>query len=118
MTFCIEVTYAAGNTQRHEGLTADQADTGAGAFVHDLTYLDGEGVRRVVIEKEYPRCEAKLYHGPGHQSATPCRVRGPHEIHEAEYRAGLARWRDGQWKPGEPHGITGFFDEPPEDPND
>jgi len=31
------------------------------------------------------RCKATLFHGPGHQSRTRCRLEGEHEIHEACY---------------------------------
>lgn len=67
-----------------------------------------------------PPCEARIYHGPGHQSSTRCRVKGPHEIHEARYGSDdqLGRWKDGQWEGHEPHAITGYFNEPPTDPED
>lgn len=80
-------------------------------------------------------CPATLYHGNGHQSQTPCRVEGPHEIHEATYwnaNTGyeqVARWRDGEYTGSlrakginfdpesypENLGMTGFFDEPPQE---
>lgn len=52
MTFRIEVTYAAGNTQEHPGLTAAQMGSGAFAFLRDLVNLQGEGVTRVVVAIE------------------------------------------------------------------
>lgn len=54
-------------------------------------------------------CKAIIYHGPGHQSKTHCRVKGPHEIHEAvvgSYRQ-FATWRDDQ-------SSTDYFDQAPE----
>lgn len=73
-------------------------------------------------------CPAEIHHGPGHQSCTPCRVKGEHEIHEAVYGGStLAQWRDGQYADqlrerdisipdwvNEGTAMTGFFDEPPE----
>lgn len=73
-------------------------------------------------------CKAKLYHGPGHQSSTLCRLTGEHEIHEAIYGGHtLARWRDGSYADqlrqkgievpywvNEGTAMTGYFDEPPE----
>lgn len=58
-------------------------------------------------------CEAVIWHGPGHQSKTKCQMRGAHEIHRTLYGSGqiLARW-----KGDETH--SGFFDEPPEDPEE
>lgn len=53
-------------------------------------------------------CHAVIYHGPGHQSSTRCRVKGEH-IHEAVYGefSQFAEWTD-------PDEIcSGFFDEPP-----
>jgi hypothetical protein len=59
-----------------------------------------------------PPCQAFLFHGPGHQSSTRCRLTGEHDMHEAEYHGDVARWSGVD----EHHGIsrcTGFFDEPP-----
>jgi hypothetical protein len=54
-------------------------------------------------------CEAVIWHGPGHQSRTRCRVEGPHDIHEAVYGGNsFAQWRGDE-------ATTGVFDEPPED---
>jgi hypothetical protein len=58
-------------------------------------------------------CPAKIWHGPGHQSSTPCRLGGEHEVHEAVYGEfnQFARWRtraDGK------HTFTGAFDEAPD----
>jgi hypothetical protein len=57
------------------------------------------------------RCEAKIYHGPGHQSGTRCRLTGNHEIHEAIYGRydQFARWKGLK-------AFSGFFDEPPDNP--
>jgi hypothetical protein len=75
-------------------------------------------------------CTATLYHGPGHQSKTPCRVRGPHTVHEAVYGEGqlLAQWTDGSYfrelqkaciKAPDwvdvGTAMTDFFDRPPEE---
>lgn len=84
-----------------------------------------------VLEGGEP-CSARLYHGPGHQSRTSCRLLGEHEVHEAVYGGDqqVARWRDGSYTdllreksidfdPGsypEDMAMTGFFDEPPEEP--
>jgi hypothetical protein len=54
------------------------------------------------------RCPAHLYHGPGHQSKTYCRVRGEHEIHEAVYDG----WTFAEWRGDE--AMTDFFDNPPQ----
>ena len=56
-----------------------------------------------------PQCPAFIRHGPGHQSATRCQVKGPHEIHEARYgKFDLeAKWRSEVT-------CTGFFDDMPE----
>jgi hypothetical protein len=54
-------------------------------------------------------CQARIYHGPGHQSTTRCRKEGPHEIHEAVY--GSYR-QFAEWRPLEM--FSGFFDEAPE----
>jgi hypothetical protein len=56
-------------------------------------------------------CAAILFHGPGHQSRTPCRIRGSHPIdgdHEVIYGEDqrYAHWRG-------PKATTGVFDEPP-----
>jgi hypothetical protein len=55
------------------------------------------------------RCKAVIYHGPGHQSKTYCRKKGPHEIHEAIYGSQMqyAEWRGDEV-------FSGFFDEPPD----
>lgn len=136
MTYRLEVKYASGGEpQVHEGLDADQADTGAGAFLRDLLSLEGAGVARLTIEAELPPptpCAAKIWHGPGHQSSTACHVTGDHEIHEAIYGSDRqqARWRDRGYtdvlrKRGiefDPESypdnmaMSGFFDEPPEEP--
>ena len=58
------------------------------------------------MAKKY--CPALLWHGPGHQSSTHCRLTDKHYIHECIYGefSQLAQWR-GKKK------LTGFFDEPP-----
>lgn len=74
-------------------------------------------------------CDAKLAHGPGHQSTTRCEVEGPHEVHRCTYGGGVAEWRDGEYTGmlrdkgidfdpksyPENLGMTGFFDEPPQE---
>jgi hypothetical protein len=59
-------------------------------------------------EKSKP-CNAMIFHGPGHQSKTKCRLRGPHNVHETYYgrHEQFARWRGDKV-------FSGFFDEPPE----
>lgn len=55
-------------------------------------------------------CHAVIFHGPGHQSTSRCRLTGEHERHETIYGSSqtLARWTGDE-------GITGFFDEPEDD---
>lgn len=109
----IKVTYAPGNTDVRGGLEAKVAEIGAHAFLRDLFAQEGEGVRRLVVELDVPPCPAVIHHGPGHQSSTRCQVDGPHTIHEASYGADreLARWTGDT-------ATTGFFDEPPSDPDE
>lgn len=65
-------------------------------------------------------CKAVIHHGPGHQSRTHCRVKGPHEVHEAVYGSHrqFATWRTpavpAQSTVGPMDVFSGFFDEPPE----
>ena len=63
---------------------------------------------RLKQEFEAVPCEAKIWHGPGHQSSTTCRLRGPHDIHEAIYGEFN---QVGYWTTNEVY--TGVFDEPP-----
>jgi hypothetical protein len=52
-------------------------------------------------------CPAMIAHGPGHQSASHCELKGPHEQHQYEGPRTVFRW----------HGdavFSGFFDESPE----
>jgi len=58
------------------------------------------------------QCNAKLHHGPGHQSSTFCEETGDHDIHMCHYYPSgcyetVARWT-------EDHKFSGFFDEPPD----
>ena len=55
-------------------------------------------------------CNAKIYHGPGHQSRTNCYLEGIHDVHETRYGSydQLARWKGDEV-------CSGFFDEPPDD---
>jgi len=57
-------------------------------------------------------CEARIWHGPGHQSSTRCRLRGQHEEHEAVYGefSQFATWRD---QPDGKLTFSGYFDEAP-----
>jgi hypothetical protein len=80
---------------------------------------------------ETEACPAYLCHGPGHQSTTACTKTGPHEVHECIYGSARqhAEWRTGdytgklreqgiEFSPKsypEEIGMTGFFDEPPQD---
>jgi hypothetical protein len=82
------------------------------------------------LGKDEP-CTARIWHGPGHQSSTPCEVKGPHEVHRAIYGSDRteATWKDGSYTNGlrergiefdpesypENMAMTGFFDEPPQD---
>ena len=61
------------------------------------------------VLQEDGACQARIYHGPGHQSTTRCRKAGPHEIHEAVYGSGsqFAEWRGIE-------AFSGFFDEAPQ----
>lgn len=54
-TFKLTVTYAAGHSQDHPGLSDDQAVQGAGAFMRDLVGLGGTGITRLVVEVERPK---------------------------------------------------------------
>jgi len=55
------------------------------------------------------RCDAVLYHGPGHQSKAICEKTGAHSIHFARY----GRYETHCfWKNKEE--STGFFDDPPD----
>ena len=57
------------------------------------------------------KCQATIYHGPGHQSKTRCYKKGPHKYHEAVYGRyeQFARWLGDKI-------FSGFFDEPPTEP--
>ena len=58
-------------------------------------------------------CNAKFHHGPGHQSTTPCMMTGDHKYHECRYGS------YDQWAVWEgPECSSGYFDEPPEEPED
>jgi hypothetical protein len=50
MDFKLTVTYAAGHSQEHPGLSAEQLETGTGAFLRDLLNLEGRGITRLVAE--------------------------------------------------------------------
>jgi hypothetical protein len=67
----------------------------------------------VILERK--RCNAEIYHGPGHQSRTKCQILGEHTIHRAIYGSydQEAIWKDR--KDGK-YVCTGCFDEPPEEP--
>lgn len=54
------------------------------------------------------RCFAVIHHGPGHQSATRCTLRGPHGRHRAKVKHEWMYWTD-------ENNSTGFFDEAPEE---
>ena len=54
------------------------------------------------------RCNAVLFHGPGHQSKTNCQKVGEHEKHYAIYGA---YDQEAEWYGDE--SSTGFFDDPP-----
>ncbi len=58
-------------------------------------------------------CGAILWHGPGHQSRTKCQLKGQHFTHYAVYGSDD---QEAYWKSGE--GMTGFFDEPPQEKNE
>lgn len=80
------------------------------------------------------QCDAFLCHGPGHQSKTDCELPAGHDgKHETHYHGGQrARWTHGAYTAKlreqgvdfsptsypEGIGMTGFFDEPPEDNDD
>lgn len=71
------------------------------------------GATNIMGDSVDPQCEARIWHGPGHQSATRCTVKGKHEIHECEYGQfdQLARWIGGDV-------FSTCFDEPPQDPEE
>lgn len=54
------------------------------------------------------QCSAVIYHGPGHQSKTPCDQKGAHEQHHAHPMGYDLYWRGNE-------GMTGVFDESPEE---
>jgi len=58
------------------------------------------------------QCYAKIWHGPGHQTDTNCRVEGPHEIHRASYHGPYNNFGEASWRGDEAH--SGYFDEPPQ----
>jgi len=57
-------------------------------------------------------CDEFIWHGPGHQSRTRCRLKGDHDVHEAIYGEfqTYAKWRS---KPDGRATFSGVFDEPP-----
>lgn len=55
VTYRLEVTYAAGHTQEHTGLTSEQIEHGIGAFGSDLAHLEGRGITKLVAELEETR---------------------------------------------------------------
>lgn len=62
---------------------------------------------------EKTRCEAVIWHGPGHQSHTHCELVGEHKSHQAVY----GRYDQyAEWKGKEV--FSGFFDDPPKDPEE
>ena len=87
--------------------------------------ISGEGIEDGVVRIETilrenftqktdgPECKALIFHGPGHQSRTRCRLKGPHTIHQASYGSSdqLAHWEGDK-------GFSGYFDEPPTVEND
>lgn len=54
------------------------------------------------------KCNATIWHGPGHQSKTYCQKRGSHKIHFAVYGC---YEQEANWKGNKRY--TGYFDEPP-----
>ena len=70
---------------------------------------EGKGCDGVLVV-DNSRCQAVIFHGPGHQSTTRCRLTRPHKMHEAIYGSfkQLGHWR-------EMESFTGFFDESPEE---
>jgi hypothetical protein len=93
--------------------------------------LPSRVIRREMDERrKHAQCCARIWHGGGHQSGTYCEIEGPHDMHKAVYGEfnQLAEWRTGQfvenyalagadwWDPRD--GITGFFDEPPQEDED
>lgn len=56
-------------------------------------------------------CNARLGHGPGHQSLTFCEMKGPHKIHKCTYGSfdQVATWTG----PENRMKFTGYFDDPP-----
>lgn len=91
----------------------------------------GQEMSEIAIPEAEEPCQAKLHHGPGHQSTTECEVRGPHTMHVVHYNGGQrATWTDGHYlrdlaesdikittlmRKYEKDAMTGFNDEPPEE---
>jgi hypothetical protein len=79
------------------------------ADIHAFGWLSAEETTvlfRKALAEDVTSCKAMLWHGPGHQSNTPCQIKGPHIIHEAVYNGQYTTWRGDK-------GMTGVFDEPP-----
>lgn len=89
----------------------DDAVAAGLSVTHLLTRVPKDvDVKVTVSTSENPNaCEAVLFHGPGHQSKTRCRIEGPHEVHETIYGSDRTQ---ATWQGDE--AMTGFFDEPPE----
>jgi hypothetical protein len=70
------------------------------------------GAALLRAEFDQQLCKERIYHGPGHQSSTNCRLRGEHEVHEAVYGEfnQYATWRS---KPDGKLTFSGVFDESP-----
>jgi hypothetical protein len=56
-------------------------------------------------------CQAVLFHGPGHQSTARCEATGAHDVHHAVYVGQYAEWTGME-------AMTGYFNEPPEEPEE
>lgn len=81
-------------------------------------YIEAGDVITGLSTLKWPRsipkpCTATLRHGPGHQSTTECELVGEHAIHQCHYGefSELAYWRGDS-------AATGYFDEPPSEPEE
>ena len=62
MSYTLKIWYHASSEdqpQVHTGLGRQDAETGAGAFLRDLLAFEGQGVRKLMVEKE-PTAESAM----------------------------------------------------------
>lgn len=102
-----------GESLHYMGINAPSVKTHNGSNFGQCTDFRCERVHRALdelpVEADEP-CVARIHHGPGHQSTTECRLKGPHVKHEAVYGSerSFAEWYG--WDI-----MSGYFDEAPGD---